>query len=97
MRYSLPLKPEEQSNVRRAVRYLRAHLGTWIAVARAAHIKRATVRKIRDGGRVRPYVARNVSAVAGVSISDLLAGKWPPSEACAHCGRSSTDLRIGER
>jgi hypothetical protein len=86
MRYALPLTGQEQANVRRAIRYLRARLGTWVAVARAVRIKRATVRRVRDGGRVRPYLADKVARLAAVSIADLKAGKYPPSEVCVHCG-----------
>jgi hypothetical protein len=88
MRYAAPLTEQEQANVRRAIRYLRARLGTWVAVARAVRIKRATVRRVRDGGRVRPYVAGRVARAASVSIADLTAGKYPDAEICPHCGQA---------
>jgi hypothetical protein len=93
MHYSPPLSDQEQANVRRAIRYLRSRLGTWVAVARAVRIKRATVRRLRDGGRVRPYVAGKVARVAAVSIKELTAGKYPPEGTCPHCGRASDKLR----
>ena len=87
MRYAPPLTPDEQANVRRAIRYLRARLGTWVAVARALRIKRATVRRVRDDGQVRPYVAGKVAIVAAVPVEDLKAGRFPPPGTCRHCGR----------
>jgi len=86
MRYAPPLTDQEQANVRRAIRYLHGRLGTWIAVARAVRIKRATVRRVRDGGRVRPYVAGKVARVVAVAVEDLKAGKYPPKGACPRCG-----------
>jgi hypothetical protein len=88
MRYAPPLTEQEQENVRRAIRYLRARLGTWVAVARAVRIKRATVRRVRDGGRVRPYVAGKVARVAVIPVEYLRAGMYPPSGVCPHCGHS---------
>jgi len=89
MRYPPPLTPDEQANVRRAIRYLYGRLGTWIAVARAVRIKRATVRRVRDGGRVRPYVAGKVARVAAIPVEDLMAGKYPSHGACPRCGYAS--------
>jgi len=86
MRYAPPLTDQEQANVRRAIRYLRARLGTWVAVARAVRIKRATVRRVRDGGWVRPYVAGKVATIAAIPVDDLKAGKYPPPGACPRCG-----------
>ena len=88
MRYAVPLSEQEQANVRRAIRYLRARLGTWVAVARAVRIKRATVRRVRDGGRVRPYVAGKVARAAAVQVEDLMAGRYPAAGTCPHCGRT---------
>jgi len=87
MRSPPPLTVQEQANVRRAIRYLRARLGTWVAVARAVRLKRATVRRLRDGGRVRYYVARNVARLAAVQVDDLKAGRFPLPGTCPHCGR----------
>jgi hypothetical protein len=89
MRSPPPLTAEEQANVRRAIRYLRSQLGTWVRVARAVRIKRATVRRLRDGGHVRYYVARNVAKLAAVTVDDLKAGKYPAVGTCLHCGNTS--------
>jgi hypothetical protein len=89
MRAPPSLTTQEQANVRRAIRYLRAQLGTWVRVARAVRLKRATVRRVRDGGRVRYYVARNVAKLAAVTVDDLKAGKYPALGTCPHCGRDA--------
>jgi hypothetical protein len=90
MRSRPPLTEQEQANVRRAIRYLRAQLGTWIRVARAVRLKRATVRRLRDGGRVRHYVVRKVAKLAAVTVDDLKAGRFPLPGTCQHCGQIQT-------
>ena len=78
--------PEEQEHVRTALHYMRSRLGTWVAVARTVRIKRATLRRVRAGERVKIYLAQKVAALVAVSISDLRAGKFPPPGTCPHCG-----------
>jgi hypothetical protein len=90
--FSSRISEQEQANVRRAIRYLRARLGSWVAVARAVRIKRATVRRVRDGGRMRPYVAGKVARAAVVPIEDLPAGKYPHEGTCPHCGHSTAGM-----
>jgi hypothetical protein len=81
------LSKREQFNVRAALHYLHAQIGTWIALARAVRSKRVTLRRIRAGQRVRLGIARRVAALAGMSLADLLAGKFVPEGTCFHCGR----------
>jgi hypothetical protein len=83
------LTDEEQENVRRALHYLHARIGAWIGTARAVRIKRATLRRVRAGQRVRLYLARKVATIAGVSIEDLRAGQFPPPGTCPNCGRQN--------
>ena len=78
---------EEQAHVRTALHYLHARLGTWIATARAVRVKRATLRRVRAGERVKLYLAQKVAALVAVSVSDLRAGRYLPAGACPHCGR----------
>lgn len=80
------LTADEQEQVRVALRYLRARLGAWVRVARVAHLKRRTVRRLRAGWKVRPYVARNVAAALGTPSSVLLTGRFLPPGSCPHCG-----------
>ena len=86
MRYAPPLTAKEQAHVRLAIRYLRVRLGSWVAVARAVRIKRATVRRVRDGGKVRPYLAARVARAVAVRVEDLTAGKYLGHDPCPNCG-----------
>jgi hypothetical protein len=80
------LTPEEQAHVRTALHYLHARLGTWIATARAVRIKRATLRRVRAGSRVKLYLAQKVAKLAAVPVDDLRSGKYPPAVTCHRCG-----------
>src|SRR5262249_3616773 len=64
----------------------RFRLGRWTAVVSAVHMSRKTIRRFRAGGRVHPYMARNVAAVLGMPIADLRAGKALATGACPNCG-----------
>jgi hypothetical protein len=86
MHYAPPLTAQEQAHVRLAIRYLRVRLGSWVAVARTVRIKRATVRRVRDGGRVRPYVAARVARAVSVRVEDLTRGKYLGPDPCPNCG-----------
>lgn len=86
MRPPRPLTAQEQAHVRLAVRYLRTRLGSWVAVARAVRIKRATVRRVRDGGKVRPYLADRVARAVAVRVEDLKAGTYLGPDPCPNCG-----------
>ena len=84
-KYPKPLTGQEQANVRIAMRYLRVRFGTWVAVSRAVRVKRRTVRRIREGQRVRVYVAQRVATLAAVSLNDLRAGRFPATWRCPVC------------
>lgn len=84
----MKLALQEQANVRAALHYLHARVGTWVTLAKVLRSKRATIRRIRAGYRVRPYMARKIAALAGVSVADLLAGAFPPAGVCHRCGCS---------
>ena len=79
--------PEEQAHVRTALHYLHARLGSWVAVARTVRIKRATLRRVRAGERVKLYLAQKVAALVGVPLADLRTGNFPPLGRCPHCAR----------
>lgn len=84
----IDLTTEEQDHVRAALRYLRARAGNWRALAKALGFEMVTLRNVRGGEKnVSPTLAFRVARFAGVSIDDLLAGKFPPVATCLHCGR----------
>lgn len=82
------LTAEEQTNVRKALRFLRNRAGGWSAVASALGFTRKTLRHVGDDRKrvVSASMAFRVAKLAGVSVDDLLAGKYPPANACPHCG-----------
>ncbi|HZP66394.1 MAG TPA: helix-turn-helix transcriptional regulator [Rudaea sp.] len=81
------LTAQEQKHVRLALRYLRARLGQWIAVAKALNYSPPGLSNILIGARnVTPAMAFRIARLADVPIDDLLAGKYPASPACPHCG-----------
>jgi len=89
MRPARRLTDGEQENVRLALRYLYGRLGTWVAVARVTHLKRRTVRRLRDGARVRVYAAKHVAAALGVSTDAVTTAEALPAGACRYCGRTT--------
>lgn len=76
----------EQKHVCTALRALRRKLGTWAPVADALHFSPDTVRKV-IGGRypVTASMAFRVARLAGVSVDDLVAGRYLQG-ACPRCG-----------
>jgi hypothetical protein len=83
------LGAQEQTNVRAALRYLRLRLGGWAPLARALRFKHGTIAHVVGGKAVSASIAFRVARLTGVSIDDLLAGKYPPPGTCPHCGHSA--------
>jgi hypothetical protein len=75
------LTTEEQKHVRAAVRFLRLRLGGAKALAKALRVDRRTLT-----APATPTTAFRVARLAGVSVDDVLAGKYPPIGTCPHCG-----------
>jgi hypothetical protein len=76
------LTPEEQKNVRAAVRFLRVRCGGWMPLTKVLRLTRSTLQKVG----ATPVVAFRVARFAGVGVDDVLAGKYPPAGTCPHCG-----------
>jgi hypothetical protein len=85
----IDLTETEQDHVRTALRFLRARAGGWKPMAAALGFKKKTLTNVREGQGVSPNLAFRVARLAGVSIDDLLAGKFPPNGACPQCGRTT--------
>jgi hypothetical protein len=77
----------EQEHVRHALRFLRFRAGGWKPMAAALGFKRKTLTNVSEGDGVSPNMAFRVARLAGVTFEDVIAGKWPPTGACPHCGR----------
>ncbi|MBX3226357.1 MAG: hypothetical protein KIT84_44600 [Labilithrix sp.] len=81
---------EEQDAVLRGLQFLRAKLGGWKNVAKLVRFKEPTLGDVAGKRRgVSPELAFRVAKVVGVSISDLLEGRWPEPGTCPRCGYRS--------
>jgi hypothetical protein len=88
-RRSSDLTPEEQANVKTALRFLVKRHGTARKLAGAMKANFGTVAAaILARGTVSAGIALRAARVAGVPLEEVLAGRWPVSGACPHCGRA---------
>jgi hypothetical protein len=87
-RRSSDLTPEEQANVRRALRFLSVRLGGWAKLAEAMGAKQATLEQAVSRHR-HPSAGMAIRAarLANVAVEAILGGGWPESGRCAHCNR----------
>jgi hypothetical protein len=87
-RRSTDLTPQEQENVRVALRFLAKRHGDMTKLAKAMGAHRETVQRPVRGGVVTAGIALRAARVAGVPLEDVLTGKFPPPGTCPHCGRA---------
>jgi hypothetical protein len=73
----------EAAHVRRALRFLRAWIGSWTALAKAMGIKRQTLKQGVTRKRRQPTAgfALRAAKVAKVRVESILTGKWPSRSA----------------
>jgi hypothetical protein len=86
------LSPEEQANVKRALKAIRAQVGGWRPLAQRLRCSVEAVRKpagngIRSNSVPSPGLALRAAQVAGVPVEDILSGAWPRECSCPTCGR----------
>jgi hypothetical protein len=86
-RRSTDLTPEEQDNVRAALRFLAKRHGDMTQLAKAMGAHRETVQRPVRGGVVTAGIALRAARIAGVPLEDVLVGRFPAAGACPHCGR----------
>ena len=84
------LTPEEQANVRRALKFLGKRFGTQATLAKALGVPRSTIRHVAYERKVGVSASMTFRAArpADVSIDALLKSEWPRSETCPHCGHT---------
>lgn len=82
------LTPDEQTNVRKALRVLRTRYRTLLATAEALETSYGTIERVSRGRR-KPTagLAIRVARAAGVPVDDVLSGAFPEPGACPMCGR----------
>jgi len=81
------LTPDEQANVRKAIRFLAIRLGRSELAARLGMTLPAVRASLVRTRPVSPALAIRVARVAEAKVDAVLAGEWPPEGACPHCGR----------
>jgi hypothetical protein len=80
------LTTEEQTNVRTALKFLRARCGAWEPLAKALGSKTITMSRVANGRTASASLAVRVARLAGVSVDDVLAGRYPGAGTCPYCG-----------
>lgn len=83
------LTTDEQTNVRTALRFLRARCGTWANLGKVLGLQDVTVKHVANGHPVSENVAFRVARFARVGVDDVIAGRFPPAGTCPHCGHCS--------
>jgi hypothetical protein len=80
------LTADEQGHVRTALRFLRARCGGWAPLAKALRFKDTTLSNVASGRTVGASMAVRVARLGGVTVDDVLTGRFPSPGTCPHCG-----------
>ena len=82
------LTSEQERHVRAAMAVLRIRFGSFAKVAKAMKVQRKTVERHASGrGRPTPGMAIRVASLVGVTVDEVLTGKFPLEGSCPYCGR----------
>jgi hypothetical protein len=88
----LGLTAKEQTNVKAALRFLRARCGTWATLAKALHFGESTLGNVASGhASVTPIIAFRIAKFARVGVDDVLSGRFPEPGTCPHCGHRPSE------
>jgi plasmid maintenance system antidote protein VapI len=88
------LTATEQTNVRTALRFLRARLGRFENLAKVLHAQPNALRHVVAGRHaVSVSIAYRVARFAKVSVDDVLTGRFPEPGTCAHCGHRAEAVK----
>jgi hypothetical protein len=82
------LTAEEIACVRAAMRFLAKRAGGWEPLAKAIRAKAGNLMRQTKQRTPTAGLAVRLARFAGVPVDDLLAGRFPPSGACPHCGHT---------
>lgn len=80
------LTDQEQDNVRVALRFLHARARGWGPLSVVLGFKRKTLESANQGRLVSATLAFRAARFAGVSMEDVLTGKYPAAGVCPYCG-----------
>lgn len=83
----IDLTLEEQEHVRNALQFLRVKLGGWRSLTKLLKFEETTLIKSGNGSRtVTASMAFRIARLVGVSVDDLIHGKFPEAGTCPRCG-----------
>jgi hypothetical protein len=85
------LTTAEQTNVKTALAFLRARCGGLKPLAKALRFSTKTLRNPPG-----PVLVFRLARLAGVSIDDVLTGKFPEAGVCPHCGMRKEEAAAAE-
>jgi hypothetical protein len=83
---TIDLTAQEQTNVRTALRFLRSRCGGWKALGKALRFNETTLSDVAGKRTASPTLAYRVARLGGVTVDDVLAGRYPAPGTCPHCG-----------
>jgi hypothetical protein len=83
------LPPDEQANVKAALRVLRVRHGTWVVLGRMLKLHPKTLeRMLGRKGKPVPGLAIRLARLAGCSVEDVLSGAFARAAVCPTCGHT---------
>lgn len=83
------LTVEEVANVHAALRFLQKRYGGVRKLAVAIRVNKSLIaRALLAKGKPSAGLTIRAARAASVPVEDVLAGRWPPTGACPHCGRT---------
>jgi len=82
------LTPEEEACTRVALKFLAIRHGGWNKLAKRMRVSGYTLQSaaLKKRRALAPGVALEVARVAGVTVDDVLAGRFPEPGSCPMCG-----------
>ena len=92
------LTASEVTSIRVALRFLKARSGSWDGLGRVLRYSADTLSAAASetaGRGPSLNMALRVARVAQVGVDDVLAGRYPGPNVCAHCG-ARTDEQAAE-
>jgi hypothetical protein len=86
------LTPQEQTNVRTALKFLRSRCGTWANAAKVLGFNQSTLACVAGAHKAAgASLAVRIARFAKVGVDDVLAGRFPKDGTCPHCGHHPED------
>ena len=85
------LTPAEATCVRTALKFLHSRMGGWQPVAKALCFRKVSLSNVASGHKmVSASLAFRVAKFVGVTVDDVLTGRFPEPGTCPYCGHRPT-------